>query len=206
MAVEPELTAAILAGGASSRMGRHKALLENDGQTFLAALASHLAAISSRTLVAGEPEPGLYAGLTLELVHDSVHQLGPLGGVLSALQACRTPYLFVCPCDTPSDPSRLALSLLSLLKQKKVDIVFCEQGGKAHPLFAVMKRSVVSSLQRYLESGGRKVLDWMQSQKHLCYSVNDDSFSFININTPGQYAEWVADVQRGSGKSEETDS
>jgi molybdenum cofactor cytidylyltransferase len=84
------VAALTLAGGASARMGRPKALLELDGQTFIAAAVGNLRAAGCAVLLAVDgahrldPElPGL-AGV--ELVHNPAWPLGPLASIQAGLR------------------------------------------------------------------------------------------------------------------------
>ena len=54
---------------------------------------------------------------------------------------------------------------------------------QAHPVFCLMKTSLLPSLDAYLRSGGRKVADWMMQQPHAHAHFSDQT-AFMNINTP----------------------
>jgi len=52
-----------------------------------------------------------------------------------------------------------------------------------HPVFLLLKSDVRSSLEHYLNNGGRKVDDWLASLS--CVDVPfDDEAAFTNVNTP----------------------
>ena len=78
------LTALLLAGGRSSRMGRNKALLRlrPGGRPAIQLVAQKLVEIADEVLLVGcDPRP--YAFLGLACVPDAFPGTGPLGGIYS---------------------------------------------------------------------------------------------------------------------------
>src|SRR5205823_4648191 len=99
--MEP-LTAIVLAGGASSRMGRPKALLPFGAETLIERVVRRLAAGSSEVVVVSGPHlrlPPLPE--EVRIVTDEVPLQGPVGGIRYGLAAARTELGFVCGCDHP---------------------------------------------------------------------------------------------------------
>lgn len=85
-----EFMGAVLAGGASTRMGTDKAFLEVDGVPMVARAAATLtAAGATGVLVIGGDEDRL-VGLGLLSVADRYPGEGPLGGVITALGAAES--------------------------------------------------------------------------------------------------------------------
>lgn len=96
------LTALLLAGGRSSRMGRNKALLSlrPGGPPVIQLIAHKMAEVADEMLLVGcDPRP--YAFLGLPCVPDAFPGTGPLGGVYSGLAAARNPYALAVACDMP---------------------------------------------------------------------------------------------------------
>ena len=83
----------ILAGGASSRMGRDKARLRLGAETFVARIARALAAIASEVSVVSARADAAEFGLPV--VADIYSGRGALGGLHAALVACRAPWTAV---------------------------------------------------------------------------------------------------------------
>jgi molybdopterin-guanine dinucleotide biosynthesis protein A len=94
----PALTGLVLAGGASTRMGRDKATLEVDGVRLVDAAVSVLAAVCDRVLVAGGDR--VIEGLAVEQIPDAPGE-GPLAGIVAGLREARTPLLAVLGVDMP---------------------------------------------------------------------------------------------------------
>lgn len=94
-------TACVLAGGRGRRMeGRDKLYIELGGQRLLARIATNL-----RTrfddLVAISARPEAFAGLDYRVVPDAIPDGGPLVGLLAALQASASQWVYLVACDMP---------------------------------------------------------------------------------------------------------
>lgn len=117
---------------------------------------------------------------------------GPLAGIHAALLHTDTPYLVSVPCDSPLLPNDL-VSCLSVAMSKydagaadRADAAVVVTGNgeqrQRHPVFLLLKSDVRSSLEHYLNNGGRKVDDWLASLN--CVDVPfDDEVAFTNVNT-----------------------
>ncbi len=93
----------VLAGGRSRRMGRDKALLERDGQTQLQYAFSLLQDITDRQFVStradqqDDPERQRFPQIT-----DRYDDMGPVAGILSALEEQPDADWLVLACDLPN--------------------------------------------------------------------------------------------------------
>jgi len=104
----PDVSAAILAGGMATRMGgTDKAFLELGGQAILdrqlAVLRPRFAEVivSLGAEVPGPAAAAAFSARGLVVVQDEFESSGPLAGLHSALESCRTPWLFAVACDMP---------------------------------------------------------------------------------------------------------
>ena len=97
--VVTSVAGAVLAGGASSRMGRPKALIEIDGRTLLdRAVGALTAAAIDPVIVVGGDQAAIEAA-GHRFVPDEYPGEGPLGGIISALGAVDTDLVVVLACD-----------------------------------------------------------------------------------------------------------
>jgi molybdopterin-guanine dinucleotide biosynthesis protein A len=103
------------------------------------------------------------------------------------LQHCETPYLVTVPCDCPHFPT----DLVKALAEAEADIVIAaiRRGNEIHlePAFCLMKRELVDSLLRYMQTGQRKIERWT-AQHRRAEVVFADEAAFFNINTPEDLA------------------
>lgn len=95
------LSAVILAGGKSSRMGRDKAWLEINGQSLLARQVELArAAGATEVFISGRAETD-YSQFGCRVLQDRFPTAGPLAGIESALAVTTTPLLLVLAVDMP---------------------------------------------------------------------------------------------------------
>ena len=103
------MSAVILCGGHSRRMGRDKAGLAWGDGTLLDTLLRALSGLDEVYLSADCAER--YPFHACRVVEDQYPDSGPLGGLCSALPACRTPLLFAVACDMPLVTGAVAAAL-----------------------------------------------------------------------------------------------
>lgn len=114
---------------------------------------------------------------------------GPLAGLQTGLRHCETPYLVTAPCDSPFLPGDLVASLSHALIVQDVDLAVAvtkvegePARRQAHPVFCLVKASVLPHLNDYLHHGGRRIDTWYATLKvaEVCF---EDETAFRNINT-----------------------
>lgn len=122
---------------------------------------------------------------------------GPLAGFLVGLAHCQTPYLVTVPCDTPCFPADLIARLAQALTREEAEIAMAsapDETGELRnqPVFCLMKRELLLSLQVFTQAGGRKIGAWAAQQAlvHVPFNLaQDDPKAFYNANT-------LADLQQ----------
>jgi len=154
-APEPGLTAFILVGGKSTRMGMDKAFVEYEGSTLLARALSLARSVSSDVRVVGSREK--FAAFAA-VVEDVFSDRGPLGGIHAGLLASPTELNFFLAVDTPF----LSEEFLRYLVNQAVDaplatVVVPRSGGCWQPLCAIYRREFVSAAESALRAGRNKI-------------------------------------------------
>jgi molybdenum cofactor guanylyltransferase len=109
--------------------------------------------------------------------------IGPLEGFSLGLQHTKHDYVLTVPCDSPLLPLDLVERLYNSLAASRMDIAVASSDGNTHPVFCLMKKSVLPSLLAYIESGERKVSTWQKSLKYVEVDFSDSNDAFINLNT-----------------------
>jgi molybdopterin-guanine dinucleotide biosynthesis protein A len=111
---------------------------------------------------------------------------GPLAGLQTGLQQCETEYLVTAPCDSPFLPSDLVERLGSALADQNADLAVAVTGDanarQPHPVFSLMKATLLPHLNEYLQQGGRKIDAWYASLNVVEVHFPDEA-AFRNINT-----------------------
>jgi molybdenum cofactor guanylyltransferase len=178
-----DITAVILAGGASQRMRQPKALLPWREQRFIdhiiAALRPQVAhiAISSS-------QPELFAGLNLPVLADPfAERRGPLAGMLAGMRFASTPLTLFVPCDSPLIAPSLAARLRAALVDQRVDVAYARSGDDLHYLYALMRSDLQGALANHLAAGDYAVRRWFATVAHTAVSFDDAADCFLNLNT-----------------------
>lgn len=187
------VTGVILAGGASSRMGKNKALLEVNGSPIISRTYRTLASMFHEVIVVTN-SPREYEFLPCRKVPDIYSNIGSIAGLHSALAHSTSPRAFVTACDMPFlDQS--VIRYLCLLQQEGYDAVIPFSEGGQEPLHAVYSSSCKEVFDRAIQRGERKILDILNEVeiREVSYeeirNVGGQGTSFVNVNTPEEYEE-----------------
>lgn len=184
-------TAIIMAGGASRRMGRDKAMLPLDGRPMIEAVYLQLKDTFPQVLVSSN-ERGRYAFLGLEVIPDREYGFGPLMGIGSALQASASDLNFVVACDAPHIDMLLVREMLR--RAEGYDVVVPRTGqGVPEPLFAVYRKSALVAVRAALQSGQRRV-SAVFDRCRVSYIDIPDSSRITNLNTPAEYQAYLGAI------------
>jgi len=184
----------ILCGGKAERMGgQDKGLVPLKGQTMVTWVAKTLQPQVALLRINANRHLDTYRELGFEVVPDVITDFaGPLAGFHAGLKKCEKPYLLVVPCDSPLLPNDLAEKLLSHLQTHDLDLVYAGTKDvsrpnqvQTHPVFCLMKSSVLKSLEDFLGRGERKIDRWFKDIKTDVVLFADD-LAFSNINTPNE--------------------
>ncbi|MDQ2820260.1 MAG: molybdenum cofactor guanylyltransferase [Pseudomonadota bacterium] len=180
----------ILAGGRGARMGNvDKGLQPFRGSTLVATVLARLAPQVARMAISANRNLATYAALGVPVWPDASADFhGPLAGLAAGLRQAEAPLLLTAPCDSPFLPGDLAARLLAGLVAQNADIaVAVTPDGRRHPVFCLVKASVLPVLDAYLDGGGRKMDGWYGTLP-VAEVLFTDSDAFRNINTPGELA------------------
>ncbi len=136
-------SAAILAGGKSSRMGRDKALVELDRAVGAAEIF-----ICGRAGIA-------YPGHEGRVLTDHFPDAGPLAGIHIALQSATTPSLLVLAVDMPAMDADFLRQLVAHC-QPGIGVV-PRVAGEIEPLAAIYPKAALSLITELLSRNSRSV-------------------------------------------------
>jgi len=179
-----EITGVILCGGEAKRMGGVlKSLALALGIPMVGHVRARLAPQVSRIVISANAEPIAHAEWGDEVVPDGLRGMGPLGGLLTAMNEVLTPYTFCCPCDAPLLSRTLVERLGERMLLASADVAMPHDGVQSQQLFLLLRTSERDSLRNYLSDGGRSVLGWTDTLRGVLLDVQDDLASFLNVNT-----------------------
>jgi molybdopterin-guanine dinucleotide biosynthesis protein A len=165
------LLGAVLAGGESRRMGKDKAAVEIQGESFLARVAGALAGVTDHVVILGAEREGF------ENWPDDSVRSGPLAGVATALNRMEEERALVVAVDNVFVRSETLARLGSI--DSDLPVVPVDRDGVRQVTCAVYPRVIAGPAQEEVDVGG--------SIQALL-----DRVSFLPI-TPDQWEDWGED-------------
>ena len=186
----------ILAGGRGTRMGRvDKGLQPFRGTTLVAHVLQRLAPQAASVAINANRNLPQYQEYGCPVFSDELGGFeGPLAGLQTGLRHCTTELLLTAPCDSPFLPADLAQRLAAALQSQDAEVAVAvtlepdEHGvvqRQLHPVFALVKASLLPRLDAYLATGARRMEGWYKSLR-LAEVVFEDAAGFRNLNTLGE--------------------
>jgi molybdopterin-guanine dinucleotide biosynthesis protein A len=170
-----EVEGFILVGGASSRMGTDKALLDLGGRNFVEHIYRALSVVTTRTSIVGTP-PNRAAWPQLRQVPDVHINWGALGGLHAALAATRAPWAIVVACDLPFVSGELFVRLSSF-RENFDAVVPVQPDGRLQPLCALYRARVCRERAEELIAAGerrpRALLSTVRTRKVAFHELSD---------------------------------
>lgn len=184
------VSAAIMAGGKSKRMGQDKAWIELDGEPLIKRVADVLAQVADEVIVvANDPR---YASLGLRVVKDRYPHGGALGGIATGVAAAAHDTVLVAACDMPflsADLWRLLIGHIGA-----ADVVIPRIGGEYETLHALYTKACLPHMARALAENRLRVIAFFDQVRVMAIeepelrSVDPALRSFTNVNTPEELA------------------
>lgn len=191
------LSAAVLAGGMSRRMGTDKALLPlvPGGPPLLRLVLDRVAQVADETVVVASDRPA-YGGFGVRVVPDRYAEAGTLGGIATALETAAHPHVLVVACDMPFlEPSLLRWMAV---QPRDYDVLVPRLPGESRQgtgfvfqtLHAIYGRGCVPAIVEQLAAGRRQVIGFFPNVRvrpielEEVRRVDPPLRSFFNANTP----------------------
>ncbi len=187
-----DVTAFVLAGGRSSRMGSDKALLSLGEQNLLQHALQVAGAAAEKTFIVGPRER---YGSFGEVIEDVYRDAGPLAGIHAALHASKTDLNLILSVDLPLMNAKFLSWLVEQAKATDALIVVPDAVGGPQPLCAVYRRGVMVAAEHALQSGDYKIgnlfsrVPTRQISEHEIVSAGFSTAVFKNVNTAEEYQE-----------------
>jgi molybdopterin-guanine dinucleotide biosynthesis protein A len=187
----PRVTGLILAGGQGRRMGGvDKCLQPLRGRPMIAWVLERLRPQVTEVVINANQNQAEYARLGCRVIGDEIGGFaGPLAGLHAGLRANVHPFLVSVPCDSPFLPADLVRRLHAALVAEHADLAVAKTGDQPHPVFSLVRESLLGHLTKFLEGGGRKIDAWYASLKVVEVAFDDQPDAFSNINTREDLAE-----------------
>lgn len=182
-----KLTAVILTGGKSSRMGRNKTVLPWKGLPLWKHQWKLLTSLSLAELIISGPQPDSVAPPDLIAIPDEFPESGPLGGIHAALKHTSHDGILVLGVDMPLMTSTF---LQNLIRQSSPQIGCIPLlHGQYEPLAAIYPKACLEVAETHLKDRQRSLQKFTAEliQNHLMSPIRvspKEEGLFFNLNTP----------------------
>ena len=189
------LSAAILAGGRSRRMGRDKAQLQLGDSTLVGRVLAAVQPLGCPCLlIADDPRP--LAHLELPVHADLRPRSGPLGGLHTALSVAPSSTVLLLACDLPFVTTDFLRLLVSRLGSHEALVPRSDAG--LEPLCAVYTRACLPAIEAALDRGERFMAAFHDEADVGFLEFDEwrhcdpDGLLLANLNTPEDYERAAA--------------
>jgi len=180
-----EITAVIMIGGQSKRMGGGiKSLITFNNKSIFDRILERLVSQVDKIIISCNDQEKEFEKYRLPILKDLKQgYLGPLAGIHSAmnwlnLNDHQTKWLITIPGDTPFIPMNIVTQFKSKMS-KQTKIILAQSGEKTHPIIGAWHTSLLSDLDKNLDKGTRKILTW--AHNHSIKYINFDISIWIYL-------------------------
>ena len=184
------ISAALMAGGKSKRMGQDKAWIELDGEPLIKRVADVLGQVADEVIiVANDPK---YESLGLRVLRDRYPTGGALGGIATGVGAATYDTVLVAACDMPFTSADVWRVLLA--HAGEADVVVPRIAGEYETLHALYTKAAVPHMVRAIAENRLRVISFFDQVRVLAIeepelrAVDPELQAFTNVNTPEELA------------------
>ena len=179
----------VLAGGKSQRFGEDKSQVKLGGKLLIDYILSEIIDEFQEVLLISNNSINFKKSEKISLVNDFKKDLGPLGGVLTAMKWIKKKnknyqWISTFPVDTPFFKKQILKDFLQTLKHDESKLFFIRSDDTRHNIFGLWSIDLLDRLEEDLNKGERKVEIWANSIGVKSINMQfENKNPFFNINT-----------------------
>ena len=179
----------VLAGGKSQRFGEDKSQVKLADKLLINYILSEIIDEFNELLIISNNSIEFQKSEKISVINDFKKDLGPLGGVLSAMKWVKDnnkayQWISTFPTDTPFFKNSILKNFFKKIHPEEGKLFFIKSNNTRHNIFGLWSIDLISKLEKDLEKGERKVESWANSigvnTINMQFEKNDP---FFNINT-----------------------
>ena len=188
----------ILAGGKSRRMGIDKATLRYHAKSQIEYCFELLSPFCCKVFLSNRKEQTILAEYKkFPQIHDIYSDVGPLGGILSAMAAYPRVAWLVLACDLPYVHHATIETLIKKRNPAKMATAYMAN-NLPEPLCAIYESKISDNLLGYFKKGCRSVQTILSLLDVECLKPKESIF-LHNVNYPEEYIQTVNFLSRREG-------
>ena len=179
----------VLAGGKSLRFGEDKSQVKINNKSLIDHILSEILTEFKELLIVSNNSIEFNKSEKISIISDFKNNLGPLGGVLTAMKWIKDnnkdyQWISTFPTDTPFFKNQILKDFHDKINLKNGKLFFIKSNNTRHNIFGLWSIDLADKLEKDLENGDRKVEDWANK---VGVNIIDMQFEkndpFFNINT-----------------------
>ena len=179
----------VLAGGKSQRFGEDKSQVKLGDKLLIDYILSEIIDEFNEVLVVSNNLIDFKQSEKISLIKDFKKDLGPLGGVLTAMKWVKDnnkdyQWISTFPVDTPFFKNEILKDFLKRINIEEGKLFFINSNNTRHNIFGLWSLDLMDKLEEDLDKGERKVEVWANSigVKNINMKFENKD-PFFNINT-----------------------
>ena len=184
----------VLAGGKSQRFGEDKCQVKLGDKLLIDYILSEIIDEFEEVLLVTNNSIDFKNSKKISLINDFKKNLGPLGGVLTAMKWVKKnnknyQWISTFPADTPFFKTHILKEFLQTINFSESKLFFIKSNNTRHNIFGLWSIDLLEKLEEDLEKGERKVEIWANNigvKSIDMHFKNKDPF--FNINTKEELA------------------
>ena len=179
----------VLAGGKSQRFGEDKSQVKLGDKLLIDYILSEIIDEFNEILVVSNNLIKFKYSKKISLIKDFRKDLGPLGGVLTAMKWVKDnnknyQWISTFPADTPFFKNQILKDFLKSINLNESKLFFIKSNNTRHNIFGLWSIDLMDKLEEDLNKGERKVEIWANSIGVKSINMEfENEDPFFNINT-----------------------
>jgi len=174
--------------------GEDKGLLEFNGIPLVEILLRQLQRQKVKIVINANRNLERYRAYGLPVISDQLDNYqGPLAGFASVMEQIDSGFMLTLPCDGPRLAADYVARFVERHNTSGAPICVAFDGKRLQPVHALIRSDLRPSLQRFLDSGERKIDRWYALHDYVQTDFSDCTEMFRNINTPEERQQLEAD-------------
>ncbi len=182
------ITAAILAQGKNSRIGLEKSLLKITSESIIENEIKLLRKIFQNIIIISSKDELKSKFKKIPFYDDIYKNIGPLGGIHSALINSFTDATFVFACDMPNLSEEIILRQIELYQNCNCDLVVPRHYQGIEPLHGIYTKKCIPNIENRIKNKDYSIRHFYRGLNLHYLEISENQVKhFFNVNTLKDY-------------------